>query len=434
MSTALAIASVTWVLKDLLNNRLIDGNITGATGSVVEVSSMPPDSIETGEKEKSLLNLFLYRVTPNIGWSNHLFPSHDSGGVRISNPPLALDLHYLLSAYSSKELHVEILLGYGMQLFHETPVLTREAIRTSLQASAVGDSNLLPETLRAIAESGLAEQVEMIKITPEVINTEEISRLWTAFSSKYRPSAAYKVTVVLIESQRSVKTALPVQNRKIYVNQLRHPVVEKIQSRATINAPVTENQPILSDYFLVIKGVDLFAEHVIVRMGDTDVESDLENVTDTTITLQLPPGLAAGAYPLQVIQQTYMGEPAVLHEGVSSNIQSFIISPVISASGFTDGETDEEGLMSGTITITVTPALKEKQKAVLLLNAFSGTNKNYSFKITVAADSPDLNDVPFSITGVKPGTYLVRMQVDGAESALQTDINGKYIAPQLLIS
>ena len=52
-------------------------------------------------------------------------PSRDaSGRLRLTNAPLALDLHYLLSAYSGGDLHAEILLGYAMQLLHEMPVLT----------------------------------------------------------------------------------------------------------------------------------------------------------------------------------------------------------------------------------------------------------------------------------------------------------------------
>ena len=47
---------------------------------------------------------------------------------------------------------------------------------------------------------GLADQLEQIKITPEYLSTEEMSKLWTAVQSHYRPTAAYMATVVLIES------------------------------------------------------------------------------------------------------------------------------------------------------------------------------------------------------------------------------------------
>lgn len=130
MSTALAIAGVTAVLRDLLNDGLINHNISGLLGSSVTVSVQAPDRVVTGSTpEASQLNLFMYMVTPNLGWRNEGLPGRDgSGRTRLTNPPLALDLHYLLSAYSGADLHAEILLGYAMQLLHETPVLTREAI------------------------------------------------------------------------------------------------------------------------------------------------------------------------------------------------------------------------------------------------------------------------------------------------------------------
>src|SRR5439155_24551314 len=120
------------------------------------------------------------------------------GRRRLWTPPLALNLHYLLSAYSGGDLHAEILLGYAVQLLHETPVLARQAIRTALNPSPpVG--NVLPPALRALADSRLEDQIEQIKITPEYLNTEEMSKLWTATQSHFRPTAAYMASVVLIE-------------------------------------------------------------------------------------------------------------------------------------------------------------------------------------------------------------------------------------------
>ncbi len=100
MSNALAIAGVTAVLRDLLNDGLINHNVSGVLGSTVTVSVLPPDRVLTaGTSEVSQLNLFLHQITPNTGWRNEGLPSRDGAGrQRLSNPPLALDLHYLLSA------------------------------------------------------------------------------------------------------------------------------------------------------------------------------------------------------------------------------------------------------------------------------------------------------------------------------------------------
>ena len=160
MSNALAIAGVTAVLKDLLNNGLIDHNVTGAVGGNVTVTALPPDRVVApGAQEGNQLNLFLHQVTPNAGWRNAGLPSRDERGERLTNPPLALDLHYLLTAYGAEDLHAEILLGYAMQLLHETPILSRQAIRTALVPSPVS-ATILPPALRALSSADLAEQAE----------------------------------------------------------------------------------------------------------------------------------------------------------------------------------------------------------------------------------------------------------------------------------
>lgn len=214
MSTALAIAGVTAVLRDMLNDGLINHNISGVLGTTVTVSALPPDRVTSAAgAETTQINLFMHQVTPNPGWRNEGLPARDtSGSQRLSNPPLALDLHYLVSAYGAEDLHAEILLGYAMQLFHENAVLSRSAINTALSPSPdVGV--VLPPALRALADCGLADQVEHIRITPTMLNSEEMSRLWSALQAHYRPTAAYHVSVVLIESTKPKRSTLPVLTR-----------------------------------------------------------------------------------------------------------------------------------------------------------------------------------------------------------------------------
>ena len=143
MSNALALAGVTAVLKDLLDTGLVDHQVTDALGAGVTVSSLPPDTVPIeGSDAVPRLNLFLYQVTPNAAWRNVDLPSTDAAGRRISSPPLALDMHYLLTAYGIAELQAEVLLGYALQLLHENPVLAREAIRTALDPSPVSGAIL----------------------------------------------------------------------------------------------------------------------------------------------------------------------------------------------------------------------------------------------------------------------------------------------------
>ena len=88
-----------------------------------------------------------------------------------------------------------------MHLLHERPVLDRAAIRRALQPSPL-DSSILPPAFQALTASDLADQIEAVTITDEPIDSEEMSRLWSAIQSHYRPTAAYVVSVVLIEARK----------------------------------------------------------------------------------------------------------------------------------------------------------------------------------------------------------------------------------------
>ena len=211
MSSALAIASVTAVLKNLLDNCLIEQGVAASVGDVT-VTALPPDRVTTGADERSQLNLFLYRITPNTGWrrspvtlgNGHQARNGSDGGgseTKAEPPaPLALDLHYLLTAYGEQDFQAEILLGYGMQLLHEVSALTPEHIRTAL-AGPNGSGGSLPPTRAALATSPLADLVERVTICPEFTSSEEMSRLWSALQARYRPSATYKVSAVLLEGR-----------------------------------------------------------------------------------------------------------------------------------------------------------------------------------------------------------------------------------------
>jgi hypothetical protein len=453
MSTALAIASVTAVLKDLLNNGLIDHDVSATLGNVT-VSALSPDRIDTTLNQQSQLNLFLYQVTPNAGWHNVGLPSRNANGDRLSNPPLALNLHYLLTAYGALEFHAEILLGYGMQLLHETPVLTRDAIRTSLAPpSFVGGGGGLPAEMQALFTSELSEQVEQIKIVPEVLNTEEISRMWTAFQARYRPSAAYQASVVLIESKQVTKSSLPVQARKIYVVPFNQPVIEEIKSQAKPGDPIVSGQPIVAGQNLVINGRGLRADKVLVNMGGIEKAAPAD-ATDTQIILPLPAGLQAGIQGVQVIQLRALGSPPAFHRGVESNLAAFILRPTIDPVSVTFVPGGGVPAISGTITLNANPPIGDLQRVVLLLNELVSMPppplasppaeikaESYSFlvpsQITLSPPSGppgSKSTITIPIKGVKAGTYLLRIQVDGAESSLQTDASGQFTSPRTTIA
>lgn len=202
MSGALALASITAILKNLLENELIDRGVTSSLGSEPVVSALPPDRVATGEDERTQINLFLYQVTPSTGLrSAGRLMAADAGERRGAATGLALDLHYLLTAYGAQDFQIEILLGHALQLFHRMPTLPRETLRATLRALSSDDGQVRPPTLAALATSRLAEQVEQISISPQFMHAEEMAKLWSAIQGRYRPSVAYRVSVVLLGEQ-----------------------------------------------------------------------------------------------------------------------------------------------------------------------------------------------------------------------------------------
>lgn len=416
MSNALGIAAVTAVLRDLLNNGLIDASVGDVT-----VSALPPDKIDVENGETSQLNLFLYQATPNQGWRNLGLPSADSAGTgRLSNPPLALDLHYLLSAYGGADFEGEILLGYGMQVLHEHPVLTRQSIRDSLAPGPV-TGGILPPALQTLTAAELADQIEQIKIVPQVLSSEEISRLWTAFGAHYRPTAAYQASVVLIEGRRATRPALPVRLRQLFVVPLRDPHVESVAAQ--------DGKPIASTSTLVVEGQRLLHEPMQVLVGG--LPAAVTEQSDTRLVVTMPAGLRAGVQSLQVKHQFDFGTPTEPHRGIESNVVAFVLHPVFGGLTLSPAPSGTAPY-TGSATLTVTPVPARQQRIVLLLNRTTpATPSSYAF--TADRRASDAAPVVVPLIDVARGEYFARVQVDGAESPLDLDPASAGFGPKVTI-
>lgn len=203
MSSALAIASVTAILKHLLDNGLVHQSVASSVGDVV-VSALPPDRIPLGTEERGQINLYLYRVTPNSGWRHSPAGAVQDG--KAGRPPLALDLHYLLTVYGERDFQAEILLGCALHVFQDSPVLTSDAIRSALGPG--GSGGLARPALSGIATPDMTEAIDEITIVPEFLNMEEVSRLWSGLQARYRLSATYKASVVFVGDRRADRGGL----------------------------------------------------------------------------------------------------------------------------------------------------------------------------------------------------------------------------------
>lgn len=150
-----------------------------------------------------------------------------------------------------------------------------------------------------------------------------------------------------------------------------------------------------------------------------------------------------------------MGEPKVLHRGFESNAGAFVLRPRMTNAAPSIPATDVEGLVSstetvngttvalraGTLKLDLDPHVTRDQRVVLLLNQLNPPAGQLARAYTFAAPAgngvadpdPDTGTVRIPFKRVVAGTYLVRVQIDGAESLLEMP-GGVFATPSVDLS
>lgn len=403
MTDFLAIASITSGLCSLLHNNL------GDDASGIDITSRPLDKARESLTGKSQINLFLYHMAPDAAWRNMDNPGKSRSGER-SYPLLPLKLYYIMTAYSggaedgidstTVDKHLigsQRLLGRGMSIFHDHPIL---------DASTIND--LLPETERI---EHPFDQIERVRITLQPLSLEELSKLWTTFQTNYRTSAAYEISVLLMESSHESKTALPVLmrgkgDRGVFSSTSSTPVL------FSVKPPLPQPSANLGDR-LLITGSGLDADGLSLRIASPYLSEPKAMKTSSAgqkgaIAVNLPspsdPGAmsnwAPGFYTISAV---------VNHPDLPSwvtNELPFALSPIIKC--------NPKKAAPGSINLKIscTPRLREGQKAYLLF----GDRQIRAMSIVNPNDISQATILEFFIPQADEGEYIIRLRVDGIDS------------------
>lgn len=407
MSNSLAIASVTATLRRLLEK-----------GGIEHVTVRPLDKAPEGiNADKQRINLFLYQALPDAAFRNMEMPGRVKSG-ETGLPPLPLTLYYLLTAYSGDErdeTRSHALLGEAMRILHDHPLLGTDEIRDAVQAD------------RDLAASDLADQVERVRITLQPLLFEEMSKLWTTFQIHYRLSAAYQVSVVLIESARPTRTPLPVlmRGRGDRGVMVQPDLTPPFPTLTEMTVPTREPSKTLIDMTelpkqqptaqlgdeLLIKGHHLGESLVVVHLMHPSlkkaVEIPVKNGTDKELKVTVPKKpteLPAGFYT--VAAHITPIDPAAAGNERMTNALSLSLCPKITlASGAL--RRDRQGTV--TVTVDCIPHVRPEQRVVLLL----GERAVPAEKLT-----RPMNQLQFRVPNLAPGDHFVRLSVDGVRSLL----------------
>ena len=400
MSNVLAIAATTRTLRNLL---LAQMPMLDTELSDLEVTLQPPDVARKGIS-KAQLNLFLYQVVANAAWRNLDMPGQVRPGES-APPPLALNLHYVITAWGRGESDVDAIshrvLAAAMSTLHDRGVLDGNDIR-----------NALPD-------NDLANQFERVRVTLLPQSVDELSRLWTAFQTNYRTSAAYEAAVLLIDSQATMRAPLPVLRR----GPQDRGVIATASAAAALDAlSYPRAQPAVRlGEDIVLNGRQLTTDHALARFNSLRLDAPIDiapQAGDAVGTLRVRLATtpddadaasrwAPGIYTVALLVQP-PGLPPLL-----SNELPLVLAPVITLNPLSAAAGDFA------LNVTCLPRLRDGQRVFLLF----GDRLLPPQSISNPSDMHEPSVLVFQLTGVAAGTYTVRLRVDGADS-IPVDFSG----------
>lgn len=400
MSNAKAIAATTATLLHLLSNQ-IPLRIDGAS---VDVTTLPPDRARKGHTGAQL-NIFLYQTQINAAWRNLDVPTQVRPGES-ANPPLALNLHYMLTAYgddnqNDDEMVSHRVLGGAMSVLHDHPLLGRAEIAA------------------ALADTGLEAQFERLRITPVALAMDEMSKLWTAMQSNYRLSAGYEVTVVLIDSALPVKAALPVlkrgaDDRGPIATAARAPALDAVRYPRGQQAARLGDDIVLSGSALSVVNASVLFRHPALKdpiartpsAGDRpgEIKVHLPSLAEDAAGVK---NWVAGWYSVAVVVQP-AGRPPL-----GSNEIAFALAPQITPSPTTHAAGAFE------LDVTCAPRIAAGQRVLLLFDADQYAPASVD-QPPPTGNAPSLAKFA-QVVGTKnadgtPAPRTVRLRVDGVDS------------------
>jgi hypothetical protein len=405
MSNTLAIASVSGVLTARIRG-LLDG--AGLSGFTVTAGHPTQDS-------NPGVYLHLYQILPNANLRNETLPERSGDGVALRPARLAVDLHLLFTFVGEPAtFDGERLAGLVMTGLNEVPTLSRAEIADYLGSLPAG---------HVLADADLGDQLEQVRLTPEPMDLENLSRLWGMYGqSQHRLSVAYQASAVMLDAEVEHAAPLPVTRPALTTFLLRTPRIGEVQSSARAQPVVRFGEEI------VVRGSALRGDRTRLRVGDAVLATDPGDA-ELRQPFDADAGLASGLAALQVVHEVVLADGGARAAGESNALPVALVPTVTPASPSTVATDDPDGNPLLEIRLEVAPPPDAGQRVALLLVGTAGEGRSTWDRWRV-----DDGALVFTTTGLPDGTYLVRLEVDGAVTLLDVDATtGAFTGPAVTV-
>lgn len=387
MSNTLALAAVTATLRHQL-----DGELTAAAArneGVVgaRTFSGPPGTPHAGVNAGAFV--YLYRTMEHPSARNRDLAIRDENGGVTNRPVAAMMLRYLITCFGDEAaLEPTRVMGVIATYLHAVPTITPAMVQ------AAQGSGQFP----FLAFADLDEQIELVRITPVQLSDEDLNRIWSMLpADDFALSAAYDASVVLLERPDTPSVPLPVLQRGALVVPTRQPIIASVIAEGgTLGTAIRAGTP-----------VEMHGEHLAATTSRIEIDGvtvpavAITEATDELVRFTIPATTPAGPRVFRVIHDLGSLAPSVTVFEVASDPFVVLIRPEIAS----------VSKAAGNVRIDVVTAIGATQVLEVVLNRSGGTE---------VAVRPGTLALPTRVTaplaGLVPGTYLVRLRVDGVES------------------
>ncbi len=186
---------------------------------------------------------------------------------------------------------------------------------------------------------------------------------------------------------------------------------------------------ILIDEDLTLTGHFLNSNLTVVRIGNAELHP--QKVTSKQIRVSLNhPLVRAGDHDIWVIHQLMLGRPPTPHYGPDSNrVKIKLRGKILGNIGVSGSSTNGQGLISAILSVKLKPTVSKDQQVSLFLNELDSLQPaSHHFKAPERIQ--DVDEIEFPVNHVRPGNYLVRVQIDGADTLLSMT-EGQYRNPSV---
>ncbi|SOB86213.1 Pvc16 family protein [Streptomyces sp. 1331.2] len=410
MSNALAVPTVTASLVTLLQSRIDAASVmprpTVKAGTLADDTNLP------------LVGVHLYRTGRNASLAADDLPTRPPyGGAPREVPRTALELHYLVTFRGQSAFQSEQLLALCAAALHATP-----EIFPALIEQAATDH---PE----IARNDLARARERVRLRPEELSIDELTRLWALYQpGAFALSLAFVAGPVVVESPEAAGTVLPVLRTGLGARLLSGPRLDVVAGPEGPGAPVRAAAPMPDLRLFGSALAPLPGETLKVLVDGAAAPATVVDAGQLTVPLT---GARPGEHTVQVQRLTAPLDSTVslTAPALASAPVAFTVLPTLGA--VTATPAPGAGAYDGTLTADVLPPLTGSERRVRLL--LDRVRPDATVALALDVTPAPQAALGVRLTAAPRGDYRVTLEVDGARSLPPLDLHGLFLPQEVTL-